>query len=88
MAKDVEHEHERGKLVVVTYRVIVDRDRCIGCGISIGRCPTHARLLSQILESDHKGMSGGIFSEETYDRVKKLVDECPEKAIIIEKITE
>ena len=76
------------KLVVVMYRVIVDRDRCIGCGISIGRCPTHVKLLSQILESDHTGMSMGIFSDEIYDRVKKLVDACPEKAIIIEKLTE
>jgi len=28
----------------------------------------------------------GIFSEDLYDYVKKLVEACPEKALIIEKI--
>jgi len=71
---------------MVKYRVIVDRDRCISCGISIGRCPTHARLLSQLLTKDQEGMSMGFFSEDIYDRVKKLAEACPVKAIIIEKI--
>ena len=33
-----------------------------------------------------EGMSMGVFSEDIYDRVKKLVEVCLEKAIIIEKI--
>jgi ferredoxin len=28
----------------------------------------------------------GVFSEDLYDYVKKLVEACPEKALIIEKI--
>jgi ferredoxin len=28
----------------------------------------------------------GVFSEDLYDYVKKLVDACPEKALIIEKL--
>ena len=71
---------------MVKYRVIVDRDRCASCGISIGRCPTHARLLSQLLTKDSEDTSMGVFFEDIYDRVKELVKLCPEKAIIIEKI--
>jgi ferredoxin len=31
-------------------------------------------------------MSEGVFSEDIYERVKKLAEACPVKAIIIKKI--
>jgi ferredoxin len=72
-------------LVMVRYRVIVDRDRCTGCGMSIGRCPTHIGQLLRVLTTDKEDESLGFFSEELYDHVKTLVDLCPSKAIVIEK---
>ncbi len=76
---------------MVKYRVVINRDRCVGCGMSVGRCPTHARLLARVLERNCKKTSDerpsmGVFSEDVYDYVKKLVEACPEKALIIEKI--
>ncbi len=73
------------------YRLVINRDRCVDCGISIGRCPIHARLLAQILEQNCRQTSRdrpcmGAFSEDLHDSVKKLVESCPEKALIIEKI--
>jgi ferredoxin len=68
------------------YRVVINRDRCIDCGISTGRCPTHARTLSQLLSQNREGVFLGVFSEDIYDRVKQLVGACPAKAITIEKI--
>jgi ferredoxin len=68
------------------YRVIVHRDRCIGCGASVGRCPTHIRQLLQLLTPDQEDKSLGFFSEELYDGVRTLVELCPSKAIMIEKI--
>jgi ferredoxin len=68
------------------YRVIINRDRCVGCGISTGQCPTHAKTLSQLLNQNQEGVSVGIFSEGIYDRVKQLAEACPVKAIIIERI--
>ena len=68
------------------YRIIVDRDRCVDCGIATGRCPTHAKMLSCLLSTNQAGSSMGVFSEDIYDRVKPLVDACPVNAIKIEKI--
>jgi hypothetical protein len=49
--------------------------------------PTHVWLLSQLLVKDREGKSMGFFSEDMYDRVKTLLEVCPEKTIMIEKIT-
>lgn len=73
------------------YRLIIDRERCTDCGISTGRCPTHARLLARILTKNNEKKSGkrtlmGIFPVEDYNQVEKLAEACPEKALIIEKI--
>ena len=80
-----------GAISMVKYRVIINRDRCVDCGISVGRCPTHARVLARVLEQDRKQTSEerpsmGVFSEDLYDYVKKAIDACPERALIIEKI--
>ncbi len=76
---------------MVKYRVVINRDRCVDCGISVGRCPTHARSLARVLGQNRKQTPGErpssrVFSEDLYDYVKKLVEACPEKALIIEKI--
>ena len=71
---------------MVKYRVVIDKERCDRCGISIGRCPTHARLLAQILKRNNENKGIGIFSDKVYDYVKQLVEACPEKALIIEKV--
>ncbi|MFX0203036.1 MAG: ferredoxin [Candidatus Hodarchaeota archaeon] len=68
------------------YRVIVNRDQCIDCGIATGQCPTHAKMLARLLNTNQVGLSGGVFSEDVYDRVKQLVDACPVNAIKIEKM--
>ena len=72
------------------YRVTIDRERCIACGIVAGRCPTHSRVLARILDqqSEDATMLTGIFSQELYARVKRAAESCPVKAIIIEMIGE
>ncbi len=68
------------------YRVTIDKKRCIDCGIAVGRCPTHAILLSRLLKKNQEHM--GVFFEPLYNRVKQLAEACPAKAIVIEKIEE
>ena len=80
-----------GGYCIVKYRVVVDKNRCVDCGISTGHCPVHARLLAQVLETNAQRTCGqrqimGLFTENNYDYVKRLVESCPEKALIIERI--
>lgn len=73
---------------MVKYRVTINRDLCIDCGIATGHCPTHAKELSRLLKKDQESQSMGVFLKPLYDHVKQLVDACPTKALIIEKIEE
>jgi Fe-S-cluster-containing dehydrogenase component len=80
-----------GGYCIVKYRVVIDKNRCVGCGISTGRCPVHARLLARVLETNVQKTCGerqimGVFAENIYNYVKQLVESCPEKALIIERI--
>ena len=72
------------------YRVYIDRDLCVDCGINTGRCPTHARLLSRLLSDDRveksQNTNVAIIPEDLYQSVKDTAEACPVKAIIVEKI--
>jgi ferredoxin len=68
------------------YRLVINKTRCLECGVSTGQCPTHAKTLSQLMNWDRKGACTSVFSEDKYDLVKQLAKGCPVKAIIIEKI--
>lgn len=78
---------------MVKYQVVVDKNRCVDCGMSIGRCPLHAQLLARVLEQNAKQppekecMVMGVFSENL-EYVKALVERCPEKALFIKQIEE
>ena len=83
--------YDNPKSKITNYRVVIDLERCIDCGISVGRCPGYAKVLVRILKPDvektnNKWPSMGVFDETTYEYVKKLVGLCPEEALIIEKI--
>jgi ferredoxin len=68
------------------YKLIINKTRCVECGVSTGQCPTHAKTLSQLLDQNRKGACIGVFSEDKYGRVKQLAKACPVKALIIEKV--
>lgn len=75
---------------MVKYRVRIDRNICINCGIETGRCPTHARVLAKILANERvkttENKIEATFPEDLYNSVKEAAECCPVKAIIIEKI--
>ncbi len=73
------------KICMTKYRLIINRTRCIDCGVSTGQCPTHAKTLSQLLNQNRR-CAPGVFSEDKYDRVKQLARACPVRAIVIEKV--
>ena len=75
---------------MVKFRVSIDRNVCVNCGIETGRCPTHARVLAKILADERVKITEdkieAIFPEDLYTSVKEAADCCPVKAIIIEQI--
>ena len=72
------------------YRVFIDKDLCIDCGIDAGRCPTHAHVLTQLLSDKRversEDMNTSIIPEDLYPSVKRAAEGCPTKAIIVKKI--
>ena len=75
---------------MVKYRLTINRELCIDCGLATGRCPPHARILALIfaksLEKTYENEVGIIFPEKLLPRVKKAAEGCPVNAIDIEKI--
>lgn len=66
------------------YHVTIDRDLCTSCACASGRCPTHARTLSRLLNKDS---SNGTVESDCIEEVKKLAELCPEGAIKIQRIS-
>lgn len=80
--------------MVTQYRVIVDRDACIGCGVSAELCNKVFMLNSidgknqvvpkyQVEHSD--SISVGIIPGELYECALSAVQSCPVEAIKLEK---
>ena len=72
---------------MVKYRLIINRELCIDCGIETGQCPHHARVIAHVLaKNSHENEFGVVFPEKLLIQIKQAVEGCPVKAIIIEKI--
>lgn len=77
------------------YKVIVDREACVSCGVAQALCPDVFVLAEDNnknkvvdkyeVEGDEK-ISVGIIPEELYECAKSAADSCPPQAIRIEKI--
>ena len=74
---------------MVKYRLTVNRELCIDCGIDTGHCPHHARVIAHLLaKSSYEDGGGVVFPEELYEQIKKAAEGCPVNAILIKKIDE
>jgi ferredoxin len=78
----------------MSYRVTVDRDLCIACGVAPAVCPEvfvlgedngKNRLLEEHSEKTSEECSMGSVAEDLYDCVKKAADACPVQAITVEE---
>lgn len=81
---------------MVKYKVTVDRDACLACGIAPNLCPKvfvlgeddgKNRVVDEYTESISEDLSVGLISEELYDCVKEAAEACPVQAITIDKIS-
>ena len=65
------------------YDITINRDLCISCACSSGRCPTHARTLSRLLNTHS---SNGTIDERYVKEAQKAADSCPKGAIKISQV--
>lgn len=79
------------------YKVTVDRQTCIACGVAPSLCPevfvlgqdTGRNMVTQKYSTaTTEEVSTGIIPEELYECVKQAADACPVGAIKIEEIKE
>ncbi len=79
------------------YRVIVDREKCIACGVAPALAPEVFELgadngknkVREPYEIETTGTSStGIIPGDLYDKVKQAAENCPVEAISIEEIDE
>ena len=72
------------------YRLTINREACIDCGLATGRCPPHARVIALVLakslNNTYENDVGIIFPETLLPQVTKAVEGCPVNALLIEPI--
>ncbi len=79
------------------YRVVVDRQTCIGCGVAPAVCSDvfildentgKNMVVEKYAVETTNEVSIGIVPEELYECVKKAAEACPVGAIKIEEVKE
>lgn len=77
------------------YRVTVDRDLCIQCGIAPNMCPQvfilaedsgKNRVVEAYSETISDEVSVGVVPGDLQDCVEQAAEACPAQAITVEKI--
>jgi len=80
--------------VVAKYKVTVDRQTCIACGVAPSLCPevfmlgqdTGKNMITQKYSvKTTEDVSTGVIPEDLYECVKQAADACPVGAIKIEE---
>ncbi len=90
-----DHNYTLGEIKMAKYRIEIDRDTCIGCGVAPAICPEiymldpndgKNRITDKYLIKldEHKAI--GEIPEELYECAKAGADSCPVSAIRIIKI--
>lgn len=81
--------------ILVRYRVVVDRARCIACGVAPANCPEvfelgsdngKNRVVEKYSIKTDEDISIGEIPEELYECARVAAYVCPAHAIRIEKI--
>ena len=86
--REVKGEISRRELLKMASplgKVILDRDRCTGCGLCAVECPTVALLISSSEESESFKL---IFKHGNCVACGLCVEICPEKCLHIERALE
>ncbi|MEM2024972.1 MAG: ferredoxin [Desulfurococcaceae archaeon] len=80
--------------LLAKFKVIVDRVKCIGCGVAPSICPEiflldsrdlKNRVINKYSTKTDESISIGIIPEELYECAKSAAGACPVGAITVEK---
>ena len=80
---------------MVKYRITVDRNVCIACGVAPNLCPQvfvlgedngKNKVVDAYSEKISEDTSVGVVSDDLHDCVKQAAEACPVQAIAIEEI--
>ena len=90
----INDKNEKEGMKMTKYKVTVNRDLCIGCGIAPDLCPQVFVLgddngMSRVIDAYSKELSAeesvGLIPETLRDCVEQAVEACPAQAITLEE---
>ncbi len=75
------------------YRVAVDKDTCISCGVCYSTCPevfepddeAKSQIVSKYRSSVNQSMSEGVIDDSVAECAQSAKDMCPVQAITVEE---
>jgi ferredoxin len=71
----------------VSYKIEVDRENCIACGVCYGTDPTHfegdSEGKSKVIGGKSNGKSVGTFDDGAKDDAQRAADSCPVSVISV-----
>jgi ferredoxin len=71
----------------MSYKVEIDRETCIACGVCYGTDPSHfegdSESKSKVIGGKSNGKSVGTFDDGAKDDAQRAADSCPVLAITI-----
>lgn len=67
------------------YRLIIHKDKCLGCGTCAALQPKYFKMDGQISVAAKEVVVEG---EDDVDAIKEVVDTCPNEGIELKKIDE
>ncbi|HDN75941.1 MAG TPA: ferredoxin [Acidilobales archaeon] len=81
---------------MVKYKVTVNKETCIACGVCYSLCPKvfeagedgKSTIVPQFRTVDDPTKSEGIIDESLYSDVVSAKDSCPTGSISVEKVEE
>lgn len=82
--------------MAMRYGVVVDREKCMACGVAPSLCPGVFELAgpggNRVREPYEVGTDGGeavgVVPEELYECVREAAESCPVEAISVEPLGE
>ncbi|MGB9718828.1 MAG: ferredoxin [Thermoproteota archaeon] len=90
----MEHFTDEAEETMAKYRVKVDKDTCIACGVCYSTCPevfepdeeNKSQVVSKYRTLASQSVSEGVIDDSVADCAQSARDTCPVQAITVETV--